>query len=258
MSKNRRRDESRGYQIFILMLSLFSLGMIAAQTLFRFSPGTNAILDCADVGVCVVFLGDFVHSLVESRRNWLGYLRTWGWLDLLSSIPTLDVGRWGRIARVARVFRMLRGVRASQVLASLAARKRAENALLAAVFVAAALVVFCSIGVLHFETHPDSNIRTADDALWWAFATITTVGFGDRYPVTGEGRFVATILMAAGLALFGTFSGFLAQWFLGRKDDAEIELAEVRKELAALNAKLSAPGVVPESAAVPAPVNRIP
>ena len=75
--------------------------------------------------------------------------------------------------------------------------------------------MFCSIAVLHFETDPESNIRTAEDALWWAFATITTVGYGDCYPVTWEGRLIATILMCAGVGLFGTFSAFLAAWFIG-------------------------------------------
>jgi len=97
------------------------------------------------------------------------------------------------------------------------------------------LVVVCSIAVLHFETTRDANIRTAEDAVWWSFATITTVGYGDRYPVTSEGRFVAVILMCAGVGLFGTLSGFLATWFLGhRHDDHESDLAALRKEISAL------------------------
>ncbi len=98
--------------------------------------------------------------------------------------------------------------------------------------------------ILHFESGPESNIRTPDDALWWAFATITTVGYGDRFPVTGEGRVVATILMAAGVGLFGTFSGFLAAWFLGsgKGDSAGAELAEIRQELTALRATIQGLG----------------
>jgi voltage-gated potassium channel len=108
-----------------------------------------------------------------------------------------------------------------------------------AFFTQMALVVFCSIAVLHFETEPESNIKTAEDAIWWAFATITTVGYGDRYPVTSEGRFVATILMCAGVGLFGTFSGFLAAWFIGtpgpqNKTDLGTELAALREEIRAL------------------------
>jgi voltage-gated potassium channel len=68
--------------------------------------------------------------------------------------------------------------------------------------------------MLEFETTDDSNIRTAEDALWWAISTMTTVGCGGTYPKTPEGRLVAVFLMAAGVGLFGTFSGLVASWFL--------------------------------------------
>lgn len=75
---------------------------------------------------------------------------------------------------------------------------------------------------------------TAGDALWWAVATITTVGYDDRYPITGEGGLVALILMSAGVGLFGTFSAFLAAWFLARDESEESALRALRVEVAAL------------------------
>ena len=67
-----------------------------------------------------------------------------------------------------------------------------------------------------------------------AFATITTVGYGDRFPTTTEGRFVAAILMCAGVGLFGTFSGFLAAWFLAPEREEESEIAALRQEITSL------------------------
>jgi voltage-gated potassium channel len=85
------------------------------------------------------------------------------------------------------------------------------------------------------ETAPDSNIKTAEDAVWWSVVTITTVGYGDRYPVTSEGRFLGGILMFAGVGLFATFSGFVAAWFLRPAEDKhEGGLDEIREELARL------------------------
>jgi voltage-gated potassium channel len=107
---------------------------------------------------------------------------------------------------------VLRGLRGAKLPAAVVLRQRAQNTFLAASLVALLLMVFCSIAILHFENVPQSNIKTADDAIWWAFATITTVGYGDR-PIPPEGRFVAAILMCAGVGLFGTFSGFLAACF---------------------------------------------
>lgn len=141
--------------------------------------------------------------------------------------------RWGRAGRILRIFRVLRGLRATHLLASLAIKRRAENSMLAACLVAIMLITFCSIAILHFESGAEANIVSADDALWWAFATITTVGCGDRYPTIGEGRLIAVLLTSAGVGLFGVFSGFLASWFIGEEEQADnAELAEIRNELA--------------------------
>jgi voltage-gated potassium channel len=233
-----------GYQLFMLILCLYALGALAAQSLIHFEPEARRILDYADYAVCALFLVDFLVSLHQAENRWR-YFFSWGWLDLLSSIPSLDVARWGRFARVVRVFRVLRGLRATRILSSVVLKRRAENTFLAVSLVAILLIIFCSIAVLHFETEPDSNIKTADDAVWWAFATITTVGYGDRYPVTTEGRIVAGILMCAGVGLFGTFAGFLAAWFVGEpeahaeKDEHGEQLARMHREIRKLRKEVN-------------------
>ena len=68
---------------------------------------------------------------------------------------------------------------------------------------------------------PNSNIKDAEDALWWSFVTITTVGYGDRFPVTTEGRLVGAVLMICGVGLFGTFTGFIASWFMEGEKNTE-------------------------------------
>jgi voltage-gated potassium channel len=229
------RTASPGYQIFMLVLCLFSIGILAFQASGPSDPATVVILNYADFAVCIVFLTDFLLSLARAQNPWR-YLVTWGWLDLLSSIPTMDIVRWGRAARVLRIVRVMRGLRATKLLAGLLMKRRAENAILGASAVALMLLTFCSIAVLHFESAaPNANIRFADDALWWAFTTITTVGYGDRYPTTDEGRVVAVILMSAGVGLFGTFSAFVASWFVGEgKDSINSELVALRDEVARL------------------------
>jgi voltage-gated potassium channel len=211
---------SPGYQFVMLVLCIYALGVLLVRTAVHVAPETSDVLDYADHAVCVLFFLDFWHSLFRAPDRWR-YFATWGWLDLLSSIPMIGVTRWGRAARIVRAFRILRALRATRILAGALLRKRAESAFLAAALVALLLIVFCSIAILNFEIAEDSNIKTAEDAIWWAFATVTTVGYGDRYPVTSEGRFVAALLMCSGVGLFGTFSGFLAAWFIGPNTPAE-------------------------------------
>jgi voltage-gated potassium channel len=222
----------------MLVLCVYALASLAAQVAMDIEPATRGVLDYADNAVCVLFFADFLVSLAAARDR-RAYFFTWGWLDLLSSIPTVDVARWGRAARVLRALRVLRGLRAAKILATLILRRRAESTFLAASLVALLLLVFCSMAVLQFETEPGSNIKTAEDALWWAFTTITTVGYGDRYPVTTEGRFVAIVLMSAGVGLFGMFSAFLAAWFLGPQEAAvDADIVRLREEIAALRKDL--------------------
>ena len=76
------------------------------------------------------------------------------------------------------------------------------------------MIIFCSIAILQVEDDPNSNIKTAEDAIWWAYVTITTVGYGDKFPVTTEGRVIAELLMTVGVGLFGTFTAYLASWFV--------------------------------------------
>lgn len=87
---------------------------------------------------------------------------------------------------------------------------------LASLLVSTFLVVsFASASILLVESSPESNIHTAEDALWWAMTTITTVGYGDLYPVTNAGRLIASLSMLFGIGLFGALSGIAASFFLG-------------------------------------------
>lgn len=221
------------YQLFMLALCVIALLAIVAQNAFTLPPEIDRLLDWTDRAICVAFLADFAISLARAPNKWK-YFVTWGWLDLISSIPTLDVARWGRLARLARIARVLRGVRATRMLTTAILRQRTQSTSFAAALLAFLLVVGCSTAILYVETDRSSNIKTASDALWWSFTTITTVGYGDRYPVTGAGRLIAALLMTGGVGLFGTFSAALAAWFLARREEKTNDATLLRAELAEL------------------------
>lgn len=228
------RQTARPYELFMLGLSIFALAAMAANTFASIDDESQIILEWADTFVCALFFIDFLISLYRVP-NRLRYFFTWGWIDLLSSVPTIDILRWGRAARILRVFRLLRAVKAAKILTAFILHKRGESAFLAAILLSILLVTFSSIAILQLETATDSNIKGPGDAVWWSLVTLTTVGYGDRYPVMMEGRVIGVLLMVAGVGLFGTLSGFIASWFLSptqKEEQSEIEL--LRSEVAEL------------------------
>lgn len=104
-----------------------------------------------------------------------------------------------------------------------------------------ALFVFCgALAVFDAErNHADANIRTFGDAVWWSATTIFTVGYGDRVPITVEGRVVAICLMASGVALVGAVAASFATWLIERvRLLEEIDQTATRRDLHALHARL--------------------
>lgn len=226
------------YELLMLVLSILSLASLAIATTGALDPQRASILQFADLVVCGMFFVDFVLSMYRAPNKWRYFLR-WGWLDLLSSVPMIDALRITRLARILRVIQLIRGVKATKILAQFILSRRADNAFMAVTLVSLLLVVVSSIAILRFEAVPDSNIKSAGDAVWWAVTTITTTGYGDHYPITTAGRSVAAILMIGGVALFGTLSGFVAAWFLRPSQELrDAEMATLIKEVRELKRRL--------------------
>jgi voltage-gated potassium channel len=106
--------------------------------------------------------------------------------------------------------------------------------------VAVTVVIGAAATVLDAERGaPESNITTFPDALWWAATTVTTVGYGDRFPVTSEGRLVGVLLMVVGIGVFGSIAAALAGRLI-QSGDADENVANDRiRELEAAVARLS-------------------
>ena len=144
----------RGCSVFMLALCIYVLAALAVEAVLKPDEQTRRLLAYADTALCVVFLADFGWSLYRAE-NRTRYFLTWGWVDLLSSIPTLDLARWGRAARAARLIRLLRGIRATRTLVDVALQKRAQSAIVAAALVSLLLLLAASISILQMETAPD-------------------------------------------------------------------------------------------------------
>lgn len=222
------------YALFITIISILSLGIIASDTFFVTDPNIVAVIHYIDTGICLVFFIDFLYQLYNAPNRWR-YFYTWGWIDLLSSIPMVDELRAGRIIRIYRLIRVLRCIKTINILVHFFAHKKITNIFLIASLLTLITLAISSIAILVFENVPDANIKSGEDALWWAYVTITTVGYGDRFPVTTEGRILGAILMTIGVGMFGIFSGVVASWCIQPiEDKQDIELEDVQSEVAEL------------------------
>jgi voltage-gated potassium channel len=103
-------------------------------------------------------------------------------------------------------------------------KDRAGSALYALLLMGVFVLQFGSLTMLYLEQDaPGANITTASDALWYTIVTISTVGYGDQFPVTNAGRFAGTLMIVLGVAIFGTFTGYLANLFLAPRKAAAAE-----------------------------------
>ncbi len=172
------------------------------------------LIDYYDLMLCLVFLYDFVKQLVKAENRWR-YLYTYGWIDLISSIPMVG---YFRIARIFRVLRVIRIFRSIKILIAFLRSNRKDSLYGLLILFISFIVIISSVLTLYFE-HATGNIKTAEEALWWTFISVTTVGYGDYYPVTGYGKLSATAMIFSGLLAFGTIVSFLTDSLNSFKED---------------------------------------
>ncbi|MCF7551608.1 potassium channel family protein [Pseudonocardia sp. WMMC193] len=231
-------------------LAALFLALYAWDVLDRASP------DWIDGGLTVIWLlfaADYLVRLALARRR-LRFVGT----------HVLDL-----VILLLPMFRQLRVLRVVTVISVLNRQLRDDFRGRIAVYVTGTvgLVAFvAALSVLQAERDaPDATITTFGEALWWTITTISTVGYGDRYPVTVEGRIVAATLMVAGIALLGVVTASIASWFVqnlrASSERTETELAEAEQkidvlvaEVRRLHARLDAlPAPAPGGRSDPAP-----
>lgn len=245
----------------VLLLSLYVIVSLAVEFTLELPPAAREMMQYIDWGVCSVFLLDFCLRLARAPSK-AKFMR-WGWVDLLSCIP-VNAFALGRAVRIVQIIRLLRVFRSARALMAWLHQHRAQSMAGSTVLMALVLLIFSVIAILVVEHDPQSNIKTPLDALWWGVTTMTTVGYGDHYPVTAEGRLVAMLLMITGVGIFGVLTGLFARFFVEpemKQDEVNLgkvleEMRLMRAELEALRRLHSTPETVSVEAAVPAETRR--
>jgi voltage-gated potassium channel len=216
MDTAEKEDKLGYFNIIIMVLTIYVLGALLLETIFVLPPETSKLLKFIDNVICLLFFVDFTVRFYKAE-NKLKFMR-WGWIDLISSIPMINYFRAGRLLRLIRLFRIVRAFRSSRMLLHHIFKNKAKGTFTTVSIFAVMLIIFSSIAILQVENTKEGNIKTAEDALWWAYVTITTVGYGDKFPVTTEGRIIAVVLMTAGVGLFGTFTAYASSLFVEERE----------------------------------------
>ena len=232
--------KSTAYEIFIGALSVLSIVNLVLIEIAR-GRGT-AVRPLRDERPCssLILFVDFCYRISTTSSKAGYFFKRFGWADLLASLPFPQV-KVLRLFRLIRVVRLLRALGIRAVVDSLV-KDRAGSALYVLLLIAIFVLEFGSLGMLRLEDDvAGANIVTASDALWYVIATMSTVGYGDTFPVSNAGRVMGSMIIVIGVAIFGTLSGYLANLFLSPRRASASELSthdELRQQVDQLKALL--------------------
>lgn len=225
----------------LLGLAVVLLVVLLLPAVKDLSDGAQLAVNLASAAIWLAFTIDYGARLYLSPRRW-EFVRSHP-LDLLVIVLPL--------LRPLRALRLLRLLRVVSVVGMAHRRgQRSLHAKVSAYVAASVVIVIGASAVLMVEAErgkEDANITNLGDALWWAASTVTTVGYGDRYPTTAVGRLIAVALMLVGIALLGVVTATIAAWFVARlreveetAESAEATMQQVLEELREVRMRLDA------------------
>ena len=203
----------------ILTLSLYVIVVLSLEVVSDWSEHTIAILETIDLVICIIFLADWFYFLSKAEDKKL-YFKT-RFLDLISSIPFAQALRAFRVFRLVRLLRLLRGMKAIMPLMRIVTKNKMRSALVTYLFCTVIIFLYCSLGIFNFEKGLNSSVTCFGDSLWMAFTTMTSVGYGDIFPITTGGRIMAVLLVTTGMGLFSLVTAEFATLFLSYINEAK-------------------------------------
>ena len=250
----RLYGRSNAYNIFILILTAFSL-VIMVALLLPLNQATIELLQFYDNLICAFFLLDFFLTLRASPGKTVFFIKERGWLDLVGAIPSFGVIvpykylvllRLARLNRAKRIIHHLGVQRRGELIRDIL-KNRSKYASFLVGILAIVVLTSASVLVLQFESASrKAVITTGWDAFWYSIVTITTVGYGDYYPVTTGGRITGMFIMVTGVGIIGALASLMASLLIGESHStSEEEAAEqerqssIEKELTAIHEELA-------------------
>ena len=221
---------NRTFNLSIQALIILVLVSFSIDTLPDLHPTARQALEVVELLIVAVFSVEYVLRLVASRPMRSYALSFFGIIDLAAILPFylaagLDVQSL-RAVRLLRLFRALKLVRYSAAITRIArAFQIAKEALVLFACATTLILYFAAVGIYYFENEAQpESFASVFDGLWWAVATLTTVGYGDVFPITAGGKLFTFIVLVTGLGVVAVPTGLIASALSKVRDEERREL----------------------------------
>ena len=220
---------SRYFAFFIQALILVSIVTFSVETIPNLKPQTKSILYAIEVFSVSVFTMEYVLRIYVADSKPKFIFSFFGIIDLLAILPFyLSFGidlRSLRALRFLRLFRILKLVRYNKAMNHFTrAIKSAKEEILLFVFITLILIYFSAVGIYYFENEAQpEHFSSIFDSLWWAIITLTTVGYGDVYPITVGGKVFTFFILIIGLGIVAIPTGIISSALTKSVDTKETE-----------------------------------
>ncbi|MFB5600188.1 MAG: potassium channel family protein [Nitrososphaeraceae archaeon] len=227
-------------EILVSVFTAISVIIIIYQLVYDPSKSTEVIIYSFDLIVTSILITDFYLRMKESKDKKHIFILKHVY-EIPALIPLLIFGILESSSYLNVIFRLLRLIRLFRIIhlysRILTLSSQTTNRFLYIIAVSGMAVSGGAIGLFLVEGNaPDSKVTNLGDAFWWAIVTVTTVGYGDIYPVTVEGKIIASMLMIIGIAILGVLISTLGASFIESRLKPQSNIAEEHKK--AINAKI--------------------
>jgi voltage-gated potassium channel len=206
----------RAFDLVIQSLIIVSLVSFSIETLPDLSPQTRRLLRYVEVGTVAIFTVEYVLRVIAARNKWGFIFSFFGIVDLVAIAPFyLATGLDLRAIRIFRLFRLFRAFKLFRYGRAIARAKATfhtvRDEIVLYVLASLFLIYLAAVGIYYFENRaqPDA-FSDVFSSLWWAIVTLTTVGYGDVYPITLGGRLFTTVVLFIGLGVVAVPAGLVA------------------------------------------------
>ncbi|MBO3117277.1 ion transporter [Winogradskyella sp. DF17] len=207
---------SKGFDFFIQFLIVVSVITFSIETLPKLEPKTRFILSAIEIFCVIVFTLEYLARIYIAEKKGKFIFSFFGLIDLLAILPFyLSFGvdlRSLRILRMFRLFRLLKLVRYNKAMRHFTkAMLLAREQIILFMAVTLVLIYFSAVGIYYFENEaqPD-HFASVFDSLWWSIVTLTTVGYGDVYPITAGGKIFTFFILLIGLGIVAVPTGIIS------------------------------------------------